>query len=91
MIGWRGDVVAVPIDRLPPPLKSPGDFRHHLTYDTSRVREELGYAEELPRAEAIRRTVESERTHPPERVDPQEFDYAAEDAVLAEIEHQGIE
>jgi nucleoside-diphosphate-sugar epimerase len=85
--GWRGAVLAVSRDQLPPSLRIPGNFQHHLTYDTTRIREELGYLEQLPRIEAIRRTVDWERTHPPARVDPQEFDYAAEDAVLAKIAH----
>ena len=80
--GWRGEVVAVAGDRLPPPLRVQLNFEHHLTYDTTRIRAELGYAESIPRTEAIRRTVDWERTHPPDRIDPQEFDYAAEDAVM---------
>jgi hypothetical protein len=32
-----------------------------------------------------RRTVEWERAHPPENVDPASFDYAAEDAALADM------
>jgi nucleoside-diphosphate-sugar epimerase len=83
VVGWRGEVVAVSGDRLPPRLRMPGNFGQHLTYDTTPIREELGYTERLPRAEAIRRTVDWERSHAPDRIDPQEYDYAAEDAVLA--------
>jgi hypothetical protein len=57
--------------------------------DTTRIREELGYTEPVSRDEALRRTVAWERAHPPEEVDPQAFDYAAEDALLAELEGQG--
>jgi len=88
-VGWRGEVVAVSGDCLPTRLRSSGHFEQHLTYDTTRIREELGYAEKLPRTEAIRRTVDWERSHPPDRVDPQEFDYDAEDAVLAGIAFRG--
>jgi nucleoside-diphosphate-sugar epimerase len=83
VVGWRGEVVAVPADRLPPRLRMPGDFGQHLDYDTTRVRAELGYSELIPRPEAIRRTVAWERSHPSEPIDPAEFDYTAEDAVLA--------
>ena len=82
--GWRGEVVAVGGDRLPPRLRNPGNFEQHLTYDTTRIREELNYREGLSREEAIRRTIDWERAHPPDQIDPQEFDYAAEDAVLEE-------
>ena len=83
--GWRGEVVAVAGDRLPPRMRLPLNFEQHLTYDTTRIREELGYSEGLPRAEAIRRTVDWERSHPPDHVAPEEFHYAAEDAVLEEM------
>ncbi len=36
-------------------------------------------------AEALRRTIDGQRAHSPKEVDPKEFDYAAEDAVLAEL------
>jgi nucleoside-diphosphate-sugar epimerase len=83
VFGWRGEVVAVPGDRLPPRLRMPGNFGQHLTYDTTRIREELGYTERLTRAEAIRRTVDWELSHVPGQIDPAAYDYSAEDAVLA--------
>jgi nucleoside-diphosphate-sugar epimerase len=87
--GWSGEVVSVPGDRLPSHLKLPGDFAHHIIYDTTRIRSELGYAEHLPRAEAIRRTVDWERSHRPQSIDPLVFDYAAEDAVLGSMVREG--
>jgi nucleoside-diphosphate-sugar epimerase len=85
VVGWRGEVLAIPSDRLPSRLRVPGNFTQHLTYDTTRIRAELGYSERLPHAEAIARTVAWERAHPPDPVDPADFDYAAEDAVLERI------
>jgi nucleoside-diphosphate-sugar epimerase len=81
--GWGGRVAVVPRDALPAALASPADMRHHLIADTHRLRGELGFAESLPREEALARTIAWEREHPPARVDPSQFDYAAEDAVLA--------
>src|SRR5205823_6663165 len=57
-----------------------------LSADSTRIRADLGYRERLPQKEALRRTIKWERTHPPEPVDPTAFDYAAEDAALAELE-----
>jgi nucleoside-diphosphate-sugar epimerase len=85
-VGWRGNVVTVPAKRLPQGLRAMGNFEQHLTYDTARVRAELGYSETVPRPEAIRRTVAWERSHPPDRF---EVDYAAEDAVLAGLAREG--
>jgi hypothetical protein len=40
----------------------------------------------LPWEEALRRTVEWQWAYPLEKYDPKEFDYAAEDTVLARLE-----
>jgi nucleoside-diphosphate-sugar epimerase len=88
--GWSGDVVIVPEDRLPGHLVPDTNTDQHLVVDTTRIREELGYREAVARDEALRRTVAWERAHPPEEADPQTFNYAAEDALLAESEgHDG--
>ncbi len=81
--GWPGRIVVVASERLPAKLVQPLNYKQHLTYDTRRIRSELGYVESIPRAEAIRRTIDWERRHPPADVDPGEFDYGVEDAILA--------
>jgi nucleoside-diphosphate-sugar epimerase len=81
--GWRGDVVIVPDDRVPPHLATTMNTAQHLVVDTTRIRRELGYAEPVPRDQALVRTVVWERAHPPPHIDPAAFDYAAEDAILA--------
>jgi hypothetical protein len=61
-----------------------------LVVDTTRIREELAYSEAVSQGEGLRRTVDWERAHPPEKVDLRAIDYAAEDAVLAEVDgHRG--
>jgi nucleoside-diphosphate-sugar epimerase len=80
--GWRGEVVALPREKLPAHLV-PETEAYDLVTDTGRIRRELGYAEVVPVDEALRRTVEWERAHPPVEVDPAKFDYAAEDRALA--------
>ncbi len=81
--GWSGRVVAVSKERLPTHLATDMNTDQHLVVDTTRIRKELGYAEAASRDEALRRTIAWERMHPPDAVDPGQFDYAAEDAVLA--------
>lgn len=76
-------VVALPSERAPAHLKSPGNLDQDWVADTSRIRTELGYAEPVPRSEAIRRTIAWERAHPPAQYSPAGFDYPAEDAALA--------
>jgi nucleoside-diphosphate-sugar epimerase len=83
--GWGGEVVAAPKELIPGHLLAPYDWQHHIVGDTTRMREELGYAESVSRQDALKKTVEWERAHPPERVDPARFDYAAEDAALARL------
>jgi nucleoside-diphosphate-sugar epimerase len=84
-VGWPGEVFAVAADCLPERMRLQLNFEHHLSYDTTRIRAELGYSEGLPRIEAIQRTVLWERTHPPDQFDLDDFDYAAEDAVLERV------
>ena len=81
--GWTGRIVVVPRGRL---TLDGGQYQHHWVVDTTRIRAELGYMEVVPQEEALRRTVEWQRANPPEKYDPNEFDYAAEDAILDELE-----
>ena len=80
--GWAGRVVSLP--KLPDMLPSDKDWRHHFVADTRTMRRELGYEEPVSLDEALRRTIAWERAHPPEAIDPKQFDYAAEDARLAD-------
>jgi nucleoside-diphosphate-sugar epimerase len=80
--GWNGEVVSLPMDRLPPHMRHEMDLIQHWVVDTTRIRQELGYAETVPDNEAIRRTIEWERANPPDKIDPAAFDYAAEDAAV---------
>lgn len=81
--GWKGRVVVLPSDRLPLSMRPEMDTDQDLVTDTSRIRRELGYTEVIAREEALSRTVLWQRRHPPDHIDPQQFDYAAEDAILA--------
>ncbi len=84
--GWKGEVIAMPSEQLPPGLRSDAlDLSQQYVVDTNRIRRELGYAEEVPFDEALRRTIKWERANPPEKVDLEQFDYAAEDAALSKL------
>jgi nucleoside-diphosphate-sugar epimerase len=76
--GSGGRVVTVPRGRLPVPFNTDQD----LTMETSRIRAELGYREIVQPAEALRKTIAWERANP----SAQSLNYAAEDALLAELE-----
>jgi nucleoside-diphosphate-sugar epimerase len=86
VVGWDGEVVAVPEGMLPAHLAAPYDWRQSLAAETRRIRNELGYVEKIPREEALRRTVEWERANPPGEIDAKRFDYAAEDLALSRLE-----
>lgn len=87
--GWDGEVVAAPRDILPKHLAEDYDYRHNLAANTSRIREELGYAEPISREEALNQTVAWERDNPPKNIDAEKFDYAAEEAALMGLERKG--
>ena len=84
---WNGRIVALAGDHLPEHLKAAVDFAQDLTFDSGRIRRELGFEERLSLHEAMRRTIAWEREHPPERIDPDAFDYPAEDAALKKRSH----
>ncbi len=81
--GWAGRIVVLPPGRLD---VGGGNYEHHWVVDTTRIRAELGYMEVVSQEEALRRTVEWQWATPPEKYDPKEFDYATEDAILAELQ-----
>jgi nucleoside-diphosphate-sugar epimerase len=58
---WRGRIVEVPPSELGEPDRMPYDFAHHIVYDTTRIRTELGYEEPVSREVSIRQTLEYER------------------------------
>jgi nucleoside-diphosphate-sugar epimerase len=75
--GWGGKIVTAPRGRLPVSFNTDQD----LVTDSSRIRAELGYVEVVAPGEALRQTVAWERKNLPD----QSLDYAAEDAVIAEL------
>lgn len=85
-IGWQGKVVIVPDGSLPEHLTDDINTEQDIVVDTSRIRQELGYVEPIPLPESLRRAIAWEREHPPAEIDPRQFDYAAEDEILAGLE-----
>jgi nucleoside-diphosphate-sugar epimerase len=59
--GWQGRIVRAPASELPEADRMAQDFAHHLTYDTTRIREEIGYREIVPYEASLARTIELER------------------------------
>ena len=59
---WTGQLLIVPEDALPATLREPYDWNYHLSGDTARIRDELGYREKVSPAEAMRRSVRWERS-----------------------------
>ncbi|SRR5579884_935569 len=84
LAGWRGRVVLAPQGRLPEALKWGINAGQDVVVDSSRIRRELGYREVVSVDEAMKRTVAWENENPPEEIDAKLFDYAAEDAFLAD-------
>jgi nucleoside-diphosphate-sugar epimerase len=84
---WAGEFVIVPGKRAPAFLRNPGNLDQHWVADSGRIRGELDYREPIDSKEAIEWTIAWERSHPPPQIDASRFDYAAEDAVLAELHH----
>jgi nucleoside-diphosphate-sugar epimerase len=79
---WAGEIVTLPRASLPSHLQDSHNYSQDLAYDTSRIRNELGYREVVSVDEGLRRTIGWQREHPPS-IDAAQYDYAAEDAALA--------
>ena len=80
---WHGRFITLPRERTPKHLLLPGNTAQHVIASSHRIRTELRYNEPFETKEAIHRTIEWEQQNPPGTVNPQQFDYPAEDAVLA--------
>ena len=61
VMGWKGRIRSVPDAEAPPNPLLAGNLAQHWSADTTRIREELGYAEIVEVDEAIRRTLAWER------------------------------
>jgi hypothetical protein len=81
---WKGEFMLLPNERTPAHLKPPGNTAQHWELDSARIRRELSYREIVPLDEAIQRTIEWEQANPPGEFNPHPFDYAAEDAAIAQ-------
>ena len=79
---WPGRFVVLPAQLTPNHLALHGNAAQHLVADSTRIREELGYAETVPIDEAVRRTIAWEQANPPTNAGFHQFDYPAEDAAL---------
>jgi nucleoside-diphosphate-sugar epimerase len=83
---WRGKFVVLPNNQTPKHLFMPGNASQHLVANSERIRRELGYKEPFVIDEAIRRTIAWEQANPPTGPSFHQFDYPAEDAVLAQVQ-----
>jgi nucleoside-diphosphate-sugar epimerase len=83
--GWKGRIVGVEPADLPEQMRSNLSWQHNLETDTSKIRKLTGFSEPVAFSEGLRRTVQWERLNPPLDPKPEDFDYAAEDRVLAKI------
>ena len=61
VVGWRGRILEVLASELSEMDRMPHDFAHHLAYDTTRIRTELGYKEVVSPEVSLERTLEYER------------------------------
>jgi nucleoside-diphosphate-sugar epimerase len=82
-MNWSGRFIVLPRAQTPKHLLLPGNAAQHVVASSARIRSELGYEEPVGIDETIRRTVAWERQNPPKTINPERFDYAAEDAALA--------
>jgi nucleoside-diphosphate-sugar epimerase len=85
--GWMGEILVVPDEQLPDPLRAPYNFAQNWTIDASRFRSATGFIEPFTLEESIKKTIASNRATPPavsaEQAERWRKDDAAEDRWLA--------
>jgi nucleoside-diphosphate-sugar epimerase len=86
--GWQGTIVSLPEERLPERLVVKLNTNQDLFFDTTRIRQELGYREMVSLDEALKHTIAWQRANPPADIDAHLFDYTLEDVVLAELQEK---
>ena len=85
VVGWRGRIAVAHEPCPPPSLPRTLNFDQNLDMDTAKIRRDLNFRETVSRSAAIGKTVAWYRAHPPAAADPAQFDYAAEDRILARL------
>ncbi|NKB68195.1 MAG: NAD-dependent epimerase/dehydratase family protein [Candidatus Latescibacteria bacterium] len=85
VVGWEGKIATVPKERLPDHLQPSGNTAQDLVYNTELFREQCNYTEHIVANEGLKRTLDWERANPPENIDDTQFNYEAEDQVIAEL------
>jgi nucleoside-diphosphate-sugar epimerase len=79
VMGWKGEVVDMPGEKLPAQLRTCHDYTQDFVIDSSKLRSELGYNEVTEEDEGLAATIAWQRMNLPEAIDA---DYAAEDQAL---------
>jgi nucleoside-diphosphate-sugar epimerase len=83
--GWRGEIVAMPDEYLPPHMKETNNYAQDLVVDASRMRTELRYEDVFSVEEGVRRAFAWTRANQPSKYNPRLVDFALEDAALEEF------
>lgn len=81
IIGWDGDVVALPESKLPAHVIPAGNFDQNLELDSSKIRSEIGYKEETDYYDGLYESIEWYRENLPSKYKGVKFNYKSEDAL----------
>ena len=87
--GWQGRIVEIPSDQMPDTWQASINTAQHWIFDSTRIRQDLGFAEKISRAEGLRRTIAWERTTHSVGLphNPDLLPYEVEDNLLATLSH----
>lgn len=87
-VGWSGEIVTGAKAAIPEHLDPGMDTSQALMSDSAKIRRELKYRETASPADALAQTIAWELENQPEQIDKNSFNYAAEDAFLAQYYQQ---
>ncbi len=81
VIGWDGDLVALPNEDLPPHIVPKGNFDQNLELDSSKIRAEIGYKEVVDYYDGLYEAIEWYQENLPAKYKEKKFNYQSEDAL----------
>lgn len=81
VIGWDGDLVALPNEELPAHIVPRGNFDQNLELDSSKIRTEIGYKEVVDYYDGLYEAIEWYQENLPAKYKETKFNYESEDAL----------
>lgn len=79
--GWKGEIIVTPLQNG----QNEENQSQDLDTSSEKIRKQLNYSEPVAEEEAYINTIKWELSNPPKNLPPEQFNYAEEDKIVAEL------